>query len=231
MSPHQLEQLNLESEMHGGDMIVLLSVTDSRYTLTKRTLHGFKYAYKHFKFHYILKCDDDSFVDVLRVAYELQKSTIKGQSLYWGAFRGGGKVLYFGAYSESYWSICKSYLPYAFGGGYILSRDLIQLLAENELYLKQYKSEDVSVGAWLSPYNIERRHDARFNTQGYTKGCKWPYLISHKVSATFMYQLQNSLTTEGTFCSRTTYFHRHHGFMYDWTAPLSRCCMTNSDIP
>ena len=187
MSPHQLEQLNLESKVHGGDMhmIVLPSVTDSHNTLTKISLHGFKYIYEHFKFHYILKCDDDSFVDVLRVAYELQKSNIKGQPLYWGAFCGGCIILNSGIYSESHWSICKSYLPYAFGGGYILSMDLVQLLAENELYLKQFNNEDVSVGAWLSPYNIERRHDARFNTEGDTKGCKWPYLISHKVSASF----------------------------------------------
>ena len=211
-------------------MIILPTVSDSLTTLTKRTLYGLKYAYEHYRFDYVLKCDDDNFVDVLRLASELHKRPTKGR-LYWGAFRGGGKILSFGTYRESQWSVCNEYLPYAFGGGYILSRDLTQLLVENEPFLKQYKSEDVSVGAWLSAYNIERKHDARLNTGAVSRGCKQPYLISHKVSPSSMYSLKSSLMAEGTFCSWRTYLHRYHGYLYNWTSPLSHCCKSNDDVP
>lgn len=205
-------------------------MTDSHATLTQRTLYGFKYAYKNYRFEYILKCDDDTFVDVLRVASKLQKTRSKRQ-LYWGTFRGKGKILSFGRYSETKWSVCNTYFPYAFGGGYIVSKNLIELLVQNEPYLMQYKNEDVSVGAWLSPYNIERTHDVRFNTAGFSKGCKHPYVISHKVSPKSMYSLQRTLTTEGTFCSHSSYHHRYHGYLYNWTAPTSQCCRYNDDVP
>jgi hypothetical protein len=80
-------------------MIILPTVTDSLYTLTQRTLYGFKYTHERFKFDYILKCDDDDFVDVLRLASELHRRPTK-EHLYWGAFRGYAPVLYWGAYRE-----------------------------------------------------------------------------------------------------------------------------------
>ena len=211
-------------------MIILPTVTDSATTLTQRTLYGFKDVYERFKFDYILKCDDDDFVDVLRLATELHKRTSKSR-LYWGAFRGYAPLLHWGVYRETNWTICNRYLPYARGGGYILSRDLIQLFVKSEPYLKQYKSEDVSVGAWLAPHNIERKHDSRFNTRAFMKGCKWPYLISHKISPSTMYSLQSSLEAEGTFCSQRTYYHHYHGYLYNWTSPQYQCCNSNDDVP
>ena len=137
LSKGTLQLLQEESNKY-QDIIILPAVTDSHTTLTQRTLYGFKCAYKNYRFEYVLKCDDDTFVDVLRVASELQKIHTKGR-LYWGTFRGEGKILSFGRYSETKWSICNAYFPYAFGGGYILSRDLIQLLVQNEPHLMQYK--------------------------------------------------------------------------------------------
>ena len=205
-------------------------VTDSYTTLTQRTLYGFKYVHEHFGFDYILKCDEDTFVDVLRIASELHRRPTK-EHLYWGDIRGRGNILFFGAYRETQWSVCDFYFPYALGGGYILSRDLIQLLVLNKPHLKQYRSEDVSIAAWLAAYNIEHKHDARFNTAAFSKGCKRPYLISHKLSPERMHSLQRSLMEEGTFCSQRTYFHRYHGYLYNWTAPSTHCCSSNVHVP
>ena len=199
-------------------------------SLTQRTLYGFKHVYEHYRFDYVLKCDDDTYVDVFRVASELQRRPSK-ERLYWGGYWGKGKILFIGTYRETQWTLCDRYLPYAYGGGYILSRDLIQLLVENAPQLKQYKSEDVSMGAWLSLYNIERKHDARLNTGGYSRGCKWPYLISHKVAVGDIYKLHNALTVDGVFGSQRTYYHRYHGHLYNWTALPSDCCRSNPEIP
>ncbi len=49
------------------------------------------------------------------------------------------------------------YPPYAFGGGYILSADLVEYIVENAAKLRRYRAEDVSVGVWLSTLAIQRQ--------------------------------------------------------------------------
>ena len=95
--------------------------------------------------------------------------------------RGTARIYFFGTYREESWFVCNKYMSYALGGGYVLSWDLVELLVQNEPHLNLYKAEDVSIGAWLAPYNIERKHDTRFNTESASRGCKDVFLISHKV--------------------------------------------------
>ena len=226
-----IDQLLREAEVH-KDMIILPDVTDSLLTLTKRAIKSFKFALEQFEFSYVLKCDDDTFVDVLRLASELQLRRDQTR-LYWGFMVGSGRVNRYlpGAYRETEWSVCDLYVPYALGGGYLLSRDLIQLLVLNEAHLKLYKCEDVAVGAWLAPYNIERRHDTRFDTEGKSRGCKSVLLISHKVSPTEMYTYYKSLQVEGLHCSWRTRSFYWNGYMYNWSALPSHCCSRRSGIP
>ena len=65
------------------DMVIfpsqtLLNPSLTGQSLTNRTLLSFKYAYETFKFKYVLKCDDDTFVDLLRIASELSKFSVLG---------------------------------------------------------------------------------------------------------------------------------------------------------
>ena len=41
--------------------------------------------------------------------------------LYWGFFRGDAHVKHVGPWAEPKWYLSETYLPYAHGGGYILS--------------------------------------------------------------------------------------------------------------
>ncbi len=85
--------------------------------------------------------------------------------------------------------LCDRYLPYALGGGYVLSHDLVAYIAATADMFSFYNSEvsdllffassiphhreslpfpllqDVSVGTWLAPLNITRQHDIRFDTE------------------------------------------------------------------
>lgn len=45
------------------------------------------------------------------------------------------------------------------GGGYILSRQLAEFIANNRHLLKLYRSEDVSVGAWLAGLDVFYVHE------------------------------------------------------------------------
>ena len=140
-----------EAEVY-RDLIVLNNVTDSRDTLIQRTLQSFEYIIKrNYNFLYIFKCDNDTYVN-LRIIAEKLRDRQKHRRFYWGEFLGATGILREGPYAEQKCSTCETYLPYAYGGGYLLSRDLVELVASNAAHLMIYNNEDVSLGAWLAPF-------------------------------------------------------------------------------
>ncbi len=48
-------------------------------------------------------------------------------SLYWGFFDGRAPVQKSGKWAESNYVLCDTYVPYALGGGYVLSHDLVSV--------------------------------------------------------------------------------------------------------
>lgn len=207
------------------DMIFLDSVTDEHQTLTQRTLKGFEYIInENYDFSYVLKCDDDTFVDLVAIISHLHAQKFMGR-LYWGDFVGGYNILSEGIYAENSWFICDRYIPYAFGGGYVLSRDLVELIVPNAPYLKQYMNEDVSLASWLSPYNFVRVHDQKFDTGSDSKGCMRPFIVAHRVSVESMRRYYKSLRREGHMCGRRTKTRkRWNRHMYDWSVLPNQCC-------
>jgi Galactosyltransferase. len=129
----------IEEEQYAHhDLIVLPNVYDEYRSLSHKVLQAFVWVDKEVKhFQYLLKCDDDSFVLVDKVVSELQ--TIKltlGHSLYWGFFNGRAQVKLSGKWKESNWILCDHYLPYALGGGYVLSQKLVHFIAVNAEFLR-----------------------------------------------------------------------------------------------
>lgn len=226
-----LTNLTTEASLR-RDMILLEDVTDEHRSLTNRTLRSFIHISKNLtsNFSYVLKCDDDSFVNLLVIVEELAQ--IKNKSrLYWGQFLGGGRVIGDGKYAEKHWTICETYMPYALGGGYIISMDLIHLLVSNAPYLKIYNNEDTSVGAWLSPYNIKRVSDLRFNTGALSRGCKATFIVMHRVNTEMMYKYYDALVNEGYICTRKNQLLNFYGYLYNWKMPPSKCCRIRRRIP
>jgi galactosylxylosylprotein 3-beta-galactosyltransferase len=224
-----LQQLLAEAERF-GDMMILDDIPDSESSLTSRTLDGFSLALQQFRFKYLLKCDDDTMVDLPRVATELQRRQYHAR-FYWGFMMGHNHIHFYGRYQEREWSLCDHYLPYAAGGGYVVSHDLVELLARNRAHLKRYECEDVSLGTWLAPYNIERRHDTRFNTESRSRGCKSVFIVAHKVSLVDMYQMYENLQLDGTLCAGKRQWYGYDGFIYNWTTPTDHCCRRRYGIP
>lgn len=118
-----------------GDVLLLPNINDSYESLTSKVLHAFTYLKQFWKFEYLLKCDDDSFVRVSDLVSELRTRFHHIDNLYWGFFHGSAHVKKKGRWKETKWILCDRYLPYALGGGYILSHSLIQFIAENRRYL------------------------------------------------------------------------------------------------
>lgn len=59
--------------------------------------------------------------------------------LYWGYFSGSARIKANGKYKEAEWMLCDRYVPYALGGGYILSKNLVSVIARNSDTLRHVK--------------------------------------------------------------------------------------------
>ena len=66
---------------------------------------------EQFKFNYLLKVDDDSFVRLGALLNAL-KDIEQHPLLYWGFLDGRAKPMRGGKWSESEWRLCDRYLPY-----------------------------------------------------------------------------------------------------------------------
>lgn len=209
--------------------MILPDNPDTALDLTQRTIESFKISMEKFEFLYVLKCDEDSYVDVPRLASALQLRN-KRIPLYWGELL-TWTIYSQGLYGEKHFTVCERYLPYALGGGYVLSRDLVEVLATNAPFLHHYVSEDVSVGAWLAPLNIERIHDTRFDTGAKSRGCKDPYLVTHKVTSRQMYNYHKVYMQDGRFCSAKNRDTGVPGHMYIWTVKPSKCIKYSENLP
>lgn len=195
LTTSELKDLQTEGD-ENHDLLLLPHLKDSYSNLTRKVLYGFQALDASIQFSFLLKCDDDTFVLLDKVTEELAKRN-STRSLYWGFFDGRAHVKREGKWAEKDWFLCDRYLPYALGGGYVLSHDLVRWIVSNSDGLSLYNSEDVSVGVWLSPYDAERRHDVRFNTEFVSRGCRNSYIVSHKQSAEDMITKQQLLQSTG----------------------------------
>lgn len=74
----------------------------------------------------------------LRVNVQINNDQVERPNLmlYWGYFHGRAKIKTSGKWKETNWISCDYYLPYALGGGYVLSKDLVTYLAKNSNNLR-----------------------------------------------------------------------------------------------
>jgi len=166
---------------------------------------------------------NDNTSPYLRVNAQRNKPTTSNLQLYWGYFNGKAEIKTSGKWKEDNWILCDKYLPYALGGGYILSKGLVSFLAKNSEYLRYYNSEDVSVGAWLSSVNnILRIHDRRFDTEWTSRGCQNYYLVSHNLSVKEMHAMYQNIIKSENMCNTETTKRAY--YLYNWGVPPSRCC-------
>ncbi|XP_013079650.2 beta-1,3-galactosyltransferase 6-like [Biomphalaria glabrata] len=203
------------------DLIVLDDVSDSYQELTNKVLKAFLWLNYNVDFQHVLKVDDDSYVRVSNLMSELQNKP--KEKLYWGFFDGRANVKVSGKWKETNWILCDKYLPYARGGGYVLSSDLVYFITSNHPLFQHYLSEDVSIGTWLSPLKIYRHHDQNFDTEYVSRGCLNSYIITHKQSASKLQELHDNLLTLGQLCKKE--YILRGSYEYNWSYPPSKCCM------
>ncbi|OCT72680.1 beta-1,3-galactosyltransferase 6 [Xenopus laevis] len=218
--------LEMEQRRH-GDLLLLSDLRDSYENLTAKLLRMYVWLEHNVDYKFVLKADDDTFARLDLLLEELRPK--EAHRLYWGFFSGRGRVKSAGKWKESGWLLCDSYLPYALGGGYVLSWDLVQYLSLTQHFLAHWLSEDVSLGAWLAPVALNRLHDPRFDTEYKSRGCNNKYLVTHKQSIEDMLEKHQTLAKEGRLCKEEIKLRL--SYIYDWAVPPSQCCQRKDGIP
>jgi len=203
-----------------GDIVPLHNLIDSYNKLSSKTALSISYAVENYEFKYLLKVDGDSFVRLGSLLKSLRD--IEHKRLYWGFLDGRARPLRKGKWKEPEWILCDRYLPYQLGGGYVLAYSLAHYIHQNLPLLKFYRSEDVSVGAWLAGLDIKYIHDPRFDTEFTSRGCHNEYLITHKKSVNEMISLFRTIQDTGDLCNQE--FRIRPSYVYDFSVPASECC-------
>jgi hypothetical protein len=123
-------------------------------------------AHFNAEFSYLLKTDDDTFINIgevlrtLKIAKKNQSKkafTHPGIELrlhWWSSFREGWPVHSFGKWREDNYRSAM-YPPFPCGAGYVLSEGVVQFLG-NKAYkflYQDFQGEDVSLGIWLAGVN------------------------------------------------------------------------------
>ncbi len=192
LSDSTLNDLTKEQDKF-GDLVLLDSVIESYSNLTNKVLRSFVVADLKYKFSYLIKCDDDTYLALDVIVEELRRRTSR-KSYYWGKMFEGSHMQTTGKFAEKKWFLASTYIPYALGAAYILSGDLVKKIAQNSQSLMQYHNEDVSVSVWISPFDVERQHDRRvceIKPFTYYK-CSQFAVVLHPVSAEEMVLLQEA---------------------------------------
>ncbi|KAM9299155.1 beta-1,3-galactosyltransferase 6 [Gastrophryne carolinensis] len=218
--------LEMEQRRH-GDLLLLPELRDSYDNLTAKLLLMYSWLDRHVDYKFVLKADDDTFARLDVLLEELKSK--EPRRLYWGFFSGRGRVKSGGKWKESSWVLCDYYLPYALGGGYVLSWDLVHYVNLNIEYLAFWQSEDVSLGTWLAPVDVKRVHDTRFDTEYKSRGCNNKYIVTHKQSIEDMLEKHQTLAKEGKLCKEEVKL--RWSYVYDWAVPPSQCCQRKDGIP
>lgn len=234
LATSEFAALKIENEKQ-KDLLLIGDLRDSYANLTQKLLRSIDALDNMSSFKYLLKVDDDTYVKldllladllahdiaVSRQFYSIQKPK---PELYWGYFSGRANIKTRGHWREKSFNLCDRYLPYALGGGYVISRKLVALIAVNSHLLNVFTSEDASMGLWLSAYrNIYRRHDVRFDTAYMPRSCRDYHIVLHKRTVDDMIEIERS-----ELCSfkdaDNKEIHRPIEYFYDWNQVPSKCC-------
>ncbi len=220
----------LEEEQNTyNDIIMFEDLKDSYANLSSKVLMGFKWSISDkVEYDYLLKTDDDSFVRIEPLSRAIKDMDCP-RRLYWGYFMGYAYPEPNGKWKERHWFKCPHYLPYAMGGGYVLSRDVVDILVTLSHKLALYKNEDVTVGSWLAPFNLQRKHDLRFNTESVSHGCNNGYIVSHKEKVRSFYDKHTSLLKNRTLCMEEKEI--RPSYVYNWTVSPLECCTRIKGLP
>jgi len=158
-------ELERESKMHGD--ITRVPTIDSYRALPTKLKLFYRELWKNYNYDYVLKVDDDTYVNPSRIIEQLEEESVPLATSWWGKVKCNERVnrdetFYDGKWYEPDYT-SEEYPCYLGGGGNVLTRDLSDWIGENAHVLKDFQGEDISAGIWLSSRHPELLNNAHFH--------------------------------------------------------------------
>ncbi|XP_068720270.1 beta-1,3-galactosyltransferase 5-like isoform X3 [Montipora capricornis] len=156
----------LEQEARVHNDIVIGDFRDTFRNLSLKTLFGLQWSFQHCQAKYILKTDEDCFVNVLSLLEWLQEYHVTNGSkpIYTGNVQTEMEVMR--EKSHRYYVSTKDfnqrvYPPYASGGGYVFSVSLLPKLIEASKRVPIIPVEDACFGLYMQEIGVKPLHNTR----------------------------------------------------------------------
>lgn len=150
-----------ENEVHAD--LIRADYYDHYWNQTLKLLMGFEWAARYCNFSFLLKTDDDVFVNFPKLIFYLNESTTPNEKVYMGnmirspcASRQGKWEIYTEEYSE------ETYPDYCSGFGFILSHDVVAMFVEVFDVVPNFRIDDVYIGILAHKTGIKAMHNDGF---------------------------------------------------------------------
>ncbi|KAM8952575.1 UDP-GalNAc:beta-1,3-N-acetylgalactosaminyltransferase 2 [Pelodytes ibericus] len=172
------EDALLQGESTTFQDIIFVPVVDTYRNVPSKLLHFYSWTVKFTRFEFLLKTDDDCYIDMENVFNMIDQKNLQASNTWWGNFRLNWAVDRTGKWQELEY-LSPAYPAFACGSGYVISQDIVQWLASNSNRLKTYQGEDVSMGIWMSAIGPRRYQDKHWLCE---KTCETGMLSSPQYS-------------------------------------------------
>ena len=194
--PTEMKYLSAETAIYGD--IIQGSQTDSYHNLTLKTEMGLEWAVKCCDFDFLLKADDDVFVNTFKLLDYLRNPVTRKIKLYLGNVARRSKTHREGKWALSYDEYQSEILPrFCLGPAYVLSIDLVRQFVDKFDPKKPLKLEDVYVGMLAERVGVTPRRHRGFRTNKSGQCSKYYNLIViHEASSDCIIKLFNKALEE-----------------------------------
>lgn len=194
--PTEMKYLSAETAIYGD--IIQGFQTDSYQNLTLKIEMGLEWAMKYCDFEFLLKADDDVFVNTFKLLNYLRKPDTPKIKLYLGNVARRSKTQRVGKWALSYEEYQREILPrFCLGPAYVLSIDVVRQFVDIFDPKKPLKLEDVYMGMLAERVGVSpRRHHGFRTNQKEHCSQNFELIVIHEASSDCIIKLFNKALEE-----------------------------------
>ena len=153
--------LTLEDEIYRD--LVRANYNENYWNQTLKVQMGFEWAVRYCKFSFLLKTDDDVFVNTKALILHLIKPNTPTEKLYMGNYYKSAEVHRIGKWKVSREEYNRSYYPgFCPGFGYVLSADVVALFVDLFDVVPAFRLDDVYIGLLAEKAGVKVIHNDGF---------------------------------------------------------------------
>ena len=195
-TPHWPSDITVDREIEHYSDILKGSYFDSYRNLTHKVMHGLHWASTVCPTNYVLKTDDDVFVNTKLLLSILESNTPEA-NVYIGLLVDSPKRLEVIRNPMNKWVVSfeeyphSHYPPYSSGMGYVLSHDVVTRMVNLSQYTIPIPNEDAYVGVLADILSVQPSRTGRFTLTGSgLRLCNYMYLVLiHHIKAEDQYTM------------------------------------------